>query len=370
MGKVCDFFSSRWFVHDELEKKVIRGGFAWSIFTVLGFYLIIGFYLNIFQVSLTDIGSIHYGLGLASLAIGLLAYRLQKPEDVCIKWWVLSSIFICFSWVILGLTTFLAWGGIDEAEKIWIIGFMVMLMGWHINSLMLVINLLIMISSYVALAYVTREVTGYTTFMIILSGAKFLLLFAVFQASIGRLYKLAKHQYKARYDAVNKDELTGVLNRRGFNDGLRAAISLAERKNIKLSLLAMDVDYFKQYNDSLGHPAGDACLVKLAGTVLRECSRETDIVARVGGEEFAIILTGCNENKALMVANRIQNAIKAAAIPHPQSAVSDFVTVSIGITEYSGNDPERLYHNADRALYKAKYLGRNIIHVCHCEQCE
>lgn len=356
----------RWLTNNELEKKVLSGGFLWNMFSILGFYAIVGFYLSVSPVSIIVKGLNFYICGIIFLLAGTATYSLERKGTESVKWWFLSAIFLSISWCALGATSYYAWGGIDGAEKIWIIGFMVMMIGWYSNNAILVGSLPLMIISYLVLALATKDESDIGTIAIFLSVAKFFLLAGVFQSSIGKLYRFARCQYEERSNEINKlesalnrDELTGVLNRKGFNSGIAAAIRFTEIKKATMSLLMIDIDYFKQFNDSLGHPAGDACLTKLAKTILRECSRETDMVARVGGEEFAVILTGCNEEQAKIVADRIQSAIECNATPHPGSFISDFVTVSIGIAEYKGTGPDSLYKNADRALYKAKYLGKN-----------
>jgi diguanylate cyclase (GGDEF)-like protein len=158
------------------------------------------------------------------------------------------------------------------------------------------------------------------------------------------------------------DPLTGLANRRAFDQRLAEEVSRAARHGVPLTLLLVDVDHFKPYNDWYGHPAGDACLRRLA-VVLRECAgRPTDLAARLGGEEFALLLPHQGAPSALGLAERCVQAVDAAAIPHANSPVAAHVTVSVGAAELLGSsaqDGAALLAAADAALYLAKQQGRH-----------
>lgn len=160
------------------------------------------------------------------------------------------------------------------------------------------------------------------------------------------------------------DELTLIYNRRYFNRILLKEVSRHYRSKRPISLLICDIDFFKNYNDSLGHQAGDICL-RIFGEVLKESVyRPFDICARYGGEEFAVILPETDENGALSIAERILFNLRERKILHPSSLISSYVTVSIGfatlIPEIETNDFE-LVNKADLALYRSKTEGRNRI---------
>lgn len=158
-----------------------------------------------------------------------------------------------------------------------------------------------------------------------------------------------------------KDELTGLLNRRGFNSQLRFEMQRRDRTRSALSLLMLDVDLFKQFNDRLGHPAGDACLRAIAEVLRTSIRRVTDTAARVGGEEFAVILAATETSGALQVGLAIQHAVETLGIVHPDSPYAH-VTISIGVgTIPAGSlaEPVELLEAADRALYASKRGGRN-----------
>jgi len=156
------------------------------------------------------------------------------------------------------------------------------------------------------------------------------------------------------------DALTGLANRRAFDQRLAEEVSRAARHQVPLALLVVDIDHFKSYNDRYGHPAGDACLRQVAA-VLRECAgRPIDLAARLGGEEFAVLLPHLGNAEAMQVAQRCVQAVEAAAIAHEGSPVAPHVTVSVGVAESTqlAQDGAALLAAADAALYLAKRQGR------------
>ncbi|HNQ57486.1 MAG: diguanylate cyclase [Burkholderiales bacterium] len=159
------------------------------------------------------------------------------------------------------------------------------------------------------------------------------------------------------------DGLTGIANRRQFDEALSREWRRCLREREVLSLLMIDVDFFKQYNDSCGHQAGDACLRAVAEALRERLRRPADVVARYGGEEFAAILPGTGPEGALLVAEAMRAVVQALGIPHEVSSFG-VVTVSVGAASLTPQQPEampRLLSAADWALYEAKRLGRNRI---------
>lgn len=158
------------------------------------------------------------------------------------------------------------------------------------------------------------------------------------------------------------DGLTGIHNRRFFEQTLLHEWKRAIRAQAPLSLIMMDIDYFKKFNDHYGHPAGDECLKSVARTISGPPHRSSDFVARYGGEEFVAVLPDTEITGALTVGERIGQNVRALQIPHMQSPVDDYVTISAGIaTMIPTNDqgPFILIEAADKALYRAKKEGRN-----------
>lgn len=162
------------------------------------------------------------------------------------------------------------------------------------------------------------------------------------------------------------DGLTMIANRRHFDDYLEHMWQQAAHVQDPLSLILVDIDYFKRYNDTYGHQAGDDCLKQVAQTIKKAVKRTDDLVARYGGEEFAVILPHTKLVGAFMVAQTIQERLTRLQLPHAGSEVSDYITLSIGIATLIPSAttlPEKLIALADEALYKAKAGGRNRIEV-------
>lgn len=161
----------------------------------------------------------------------------------------------------------------------------------------------------------------------------------------------------SRLDALaHRDALTGAANRRALEDVLHSATA----NDSAFTLLMLDVDFFKRYNDTYGHPKGDACLAQVAEVLMQSVRSPEDVVARYGGEEFAVVLFGASLPEAEQVAARIKAGLETAAIPHSASTVSDNVTVSQGIAcSAKGKTAEQTIAEADAALYRAKQAGRN-----------
>jgi diguanylate cyclase (GGDEF)-like protein len=160
------------------------------------------------------------------------------------------------------------------------------------------------------------------------------------------------------------DGLTQIANRRQFDDRLLQEWRRLQREKSPLSIIMCDVDYFKQYNDTYGHCGGDDCLKEVAKAIEAAARRAADLTARYGGEEFVALLPNTPLTGALEVAKLIQQRVKSLQMPHAKSAISEYVTLSFGVSSIIPNDastPEELLLRADRALYQAKQAGRNQI---------
>ncbi len=160
-----------------------------------------------------------------------------------------------------------------------------------------------------------------------------------------------------------KDALTGLANRRSFDQAIEIEWARAERSGRPLALLFADVDHFKRFNDSHGHQRGDECLRDVATVIGKTALRPTDLATRYGGEEFAIIMPETDMAAAGTVAERLRHAVAEMRIPLDQPAGDAWVTLSVGVATYiPGRDvvgPDWLLGQADQALYAAKHLGRN-----------
>jgi diguanylate cyclase (GGDEF)-like protein/PAS domain S-box-containing protein len=166
------------------------------------------------------------------------------------------------------------------------------------------------------------------------------------------------------YRLANLDGLTQVANRRRFDETLKTEWQRCYREKQFISLIICDVDEFKRYNDYYEHLRGDDCLIKVAQAIDKGIRRATDLVSRYGGEEFAVILPNTNEEGAIQVAKNIQDQICDLKIPHANSTVSSYLTISIGVASLipeADLNPTRLIKLADKALFDAKKQGRNRI---------
>ncbi|MDR3587624.1 MAG: diguanylate cyclase [Desulfosporosinus sp.] len=162
------------------------------------------------------------------------------------------------------------------------------------------------------------------------------------------------------------DGLTGIANRRSFDQRLLQESRRTKRENSPLSLIILDIDYFKAFNDTYGHLKGDDCLKKVAFTLNQTLKRPGDFTARYGGEEFAVVLPNTDDVGAAIIAEELRVSIDAAKIAHINSSCVDHVTVSIGVvTRFPGqaDTPDDLIMAADRALYRSKHEGRNQVSV-------
>lgn len=163
-------------------------------------------------------------------------------------------------------------------------------------------------------------------------------------------------------ETAGTDSLTKVASRRAFEAALRQAWSTSVRTSAPISVVCFDIDHFKGFNDAYGHPEGDRCLARIASAASACAQRGGDVLARLGGEEFALLLPASPAAGAREVAERVRAAVADLAIPHPASSVAPHVTVSVGTaTVVPAKDDARtlLFELADSALYRAKRSGRN-----------
>ncbi len=171
---------------------------------------------------------------------------------------------------------------------------------------------------------------------------------------------------KVLKDLSYVDDLTGIPNRRRFKEYLKKEWERSKRTKRPISILMVDIDFFKNYNDSFGHLAGDECLRRVAEAMSKNLRKEIDLVARCGGEEFVVILPEVDASQARKVAERIRQAVLNLNIPNPGSETSGKITVSVGVAStvpQEGMSEESLVETADKALYTAKREGRNKV-VC------
>lgn len=173
-------------------------------------------------------------------------------------------------------------------------------------------------------------------------------------------------ELKKLFLLATTDRVTGIANRYRLEDFLEQEWGNAIRNQISMSIIMIDIDYFKPYNDTYGHLDGDRCLKQVAQTIKSSVKRSKDLVARYGGEEFIVVLPDVNLAGAQKVAQKIRAEVKALKILHPSSPISDRVTISLGVASIIpkiNSEFPTLIHIADRALYLAKTQGRDRITV-------
>lgn len=181
--------------------------------------------------------------------------------------------------------------------------------------------------------------------------------------SIRRERVLKLHSERLSKEA-STDGLTGAYNRRFFDERFAAEFGRAQRQSVPLSLIMLDIDFFKNYNDSYGHPAGDKALISVVKALKSQLNRPTDVVARYGGEEFAVILPDSKAEGSLAIAEKLRNTVFNLNIPHHTSKAIGRITISLGVATYqpdTGCNAVCFLETADTALYSAKHGGRNCV---------
>ncbi len=181
-----------------------------------------------------------------------------------------------------------------------------------------------------------------------------------------QLYQQLHQVNRELENLANLDGLTQVANRRRFDQVLEQEWLRLRREKLPLSLILADIDYFKLYNDTYGHLAGDDCLKKVARALHQTLKRPADLVARYGGEEFAVILPNTSLTGAIQVAETIRDSVYNLQLCHETSPGQGVITLSLGVSSLiplEDEAPQMLIKKADKALYKAKNKGKNI--VCH-----
>jgi two-component system chemotaxis family response regulator WspR len=180
--------------------------------------------------------------------------------------------------------------------------------------------------------------------------------------ALGELQEKLKRSNAELQKLTCLDGLTGIANRRRFDDFIRKECLRSAREGTTLSLILIDIDYFKLYNDNYGHVRGDECLQQVAMRLRETVQRPADLVARYGGEEFAVILPNTDVNGALIIAETLRTAVEKLELPHALSPLNKIITISMGVACKVASEkasPSDLIEMADTALYEAKNSGRN-----------
>lgn len=187
--------------------------------------------------------------------------------------------------------------------------------------------------------------------------------------SISREKVLQKNSERLSQEVMT-DGLTRALSRGFFDQFFKQEFARAARQGSKLSLIMLDVDFFKNYNDEYGHPAGDKALIAVVQAVNGALLRATDKLFRYGGEEFVVVLPDCTQEKAVAIAEQLRLAVLALQLSHRMSRIAHQLTVSLGVSTMLSSQncsPQKLLEAADLALYAAKKHGRNCVRYCSPE---
>ncbi len=179
--------------------------------------------------------------------------------------------------------------------------------------------------------------------------------------------KMKNHYYlkKAQNDA-DTDPMTKLYNRRGLNRRIESIWQMCRRHKINMTIIMLDIDDFKCYNDTFGHPAGDRCISTVSSQIRKNARRKSDIVSRVGGEEFLLVFTGLTRQQAIERGEAIRKSIYQLKMEHSPDSLHPYVTVSIGVAHTNFKEDitfEQLYGRADECLYKAKQQGKNCVYA-------
>ena len=225
----------------------------------------------------------------------------------------------------------------------------------------IITTLIILIIDFVSIGPNKQVLSIYFEKDLVLFSALFVTAFI-----LGMYVDIEREHTKELKNLANVDELTGLYNHRYFQEFLQKSIDEADKKKQEVSLLFMDIDYFKNFNDINGHQAGDL-LLKEISQILKYCIRDTDAVARYGGEEFAAILPNTTENDAIKIGERIRSSIQNTYFKGQENQPDKNITISIGVSSYPKRaiSKHQLINTADDALYRAKSFNRNRVELYH-----
>ena len=218
----------------------------------------------------------------------------------------------------------------------------------------------------IILAVVKHFTADAVTSIITISVMGFVLSIATYSNTIRKLnYKLS---LDSALSEAETDPMTQLLNRRGLERRLESVWPICIRQQSNVAILMIDIDNFKKYNDTFGHAQGDDCIRKVTGAIRKNIKRRTDYGARVGGEEFLVLLTGIEAKQAVKWALDLKKSIDGLRIPHAETNFNPYVSVSMGlacVTVTENITFEKLREEADKSLYEAKYNGRACLYYHH-----
>ncbi|EBP4522691.1 membrane-associated sensor domain-containing protein [Salmonella enterica] len=354
-----------WQDHKDMVRQALRVSIPWFTFVNISFALLILFrhilIRDVDQSIITQaerlplIDNITGGIIVFSALILLFVYRLPaRFTPLCLMLLILSLMWSYCSYC------FIVWWQLPFAWPLSVILMLTALAAlYYYPPALLLFIIPLWLTALLASVQLNQNVN--IRFLLVWLTLTAILIYGRF--ILQRWFDEAWWRYQenrmliARLDVMaHQDALTGTANRRSMESFLEDALCQA----VPFALIMLDVDYFKHYNDHYGHQAGDACLAKVAGVMKRSVRTTADLVARYGGEEFVVVLPSSSLNDAALVAERIQTNLRETALPHVASAISETVTVSMGLTLSTADDSvASIIARADKALYRAKQQGRN-----------
>ncbi|HED5890774.1 TPA: GGDEF domain-containing protein [Salmonella enterica] len=366
-GNRCRSFNTGrvWQDHKDMVRQALRVSIPWFTFVNISFALLILFrhilIRDVDQSIITQaerlplIDNITGGIIVFSALILLFVYRLPaRFTPLCLMLLILSLMWSYCSYC------FIVWWQLPFAWPLSVILMLTALAAlYYYPPALLLFIIPLWLTALLASVQLNQNVN--IRFLLVWLTLTAILIYGRF--ILQRWFDEAWWRYQenrmliARLDVMaHQDALTGTANRRSMESFLEDALCQA----VPFALIMLDVDYFKHYNDHYGHQAGDACLAKVAGVMKRSVRTTADLVARYGGEEFVVVLPSSSLNDAALVAERIQTNLRETALPHVASAISETVTVSMGLTLSTADDSvASIIARADKALYRAKQQGRN-----------
>ncbi|EDV3051611.1 GGDEF domain-containing protein [Salmonella enterica subsp. enterica] len=354
-----------WQDHKDMVRQALRVSIPWFTFVNISFALLILFrhilIRDVDQSIITQaerlplIDNITGGIIVFSALILLFVYRLPaRFTPLCLMLLILSLMWSYCSYC------FIVWWQLPFAWPLSVILMLTALAAlYYYPPALLLFIIPLWLTALLASVQLNQNVN--IRFLLVWLTLTAILIYGRF--ILQRWFDEAWWRYQenrmliARLDVMaHQDALTGTANRRSMESFLEDALCQA----VPFALIMLDVDYFKHYNDHYGHQAGDACLAKVAGVMKRSVRTPADLVARYGGEEFVVVLPSSSLNDAALVAERIQTNLRETALQHVTSAISETVTVSMGLTLSTADDSvASIIARADKALYRAKQQGRN-----------
>ena len=341
------------YLSDFLDTRIFTGPDKRTLLCLRWAVIIASFCLLAFAQTILLQQEVVFGFALLHVFSNAALYFVKQERVLSFRFF---SGLVIFDTLALSLTL-LATGQLGS--DLYMIYFLIIIIGgfWQDLRWSIVFGILISLL-YIFLLFVAENPSTYLFLRV-----PFLFLASVFFGYCAQLIR-AEHALRvAAETAARMDFLTGLPNRRAFDEYLKTEMNRAIRYGRHLSLLIIDIDNFKSVNDSLGHQWGDRVLQEIA-SILKRNVREPDFIARFGGEEFAVILPETELAGAVQAGNRLRLQIGDQAIETPKGLL--VITVSVGATSNAASecaDLERIYSDADRALYVAKHNGKNQVAV-------